>query len=252
VIIKKSKQNRRAMAKSSRMLRASLIFAVLVSAGICVFAEAEEAEESSPLEEFVSKELTHYVKKRAIDSVYGFLSQTSSSEQRSLLPFPLGGLFNALTTITFFGAFKLGFLIIATFWAITSIFPGVLSLFGLSSPFLIRSLEEGVGELRNLDYQVVARSLSSLPERSFDALSIKGVECRSRAVCEMGDFMARKFPTVAAWIKTAGDKFMVNDKYAAAMMKGMSQTIDCSASFDACPHSPFKKFSSLSSLAYIF
>lgn len=226
--------------------RASLYFALIASIGICVFAEHRDADLVEVEEE---EDGFSALKKRAIDSVVGLITQSSASTGRSLIP--LGtDLFAALAGLTLFGAFKLGLLIVSSFYLLSSFFPGVLAFFGLSTPFFFRSLGEGISEFKNLDYEVVARSLQSLPDKSFDALSIKGIECRARAICEIGEFMGKKFPTVAGWIGKIGDnRFMMGDKYTTAMMKGIKSG-DCATAFISCSNSPFKKFSTFTSFSY--
>ena len=129
-----------------------------------------------------------------------------------------------------------GFLLLGTF------FPQVFNAFGIKPPMTFRSLSDGVNELKNLNYEMVARSLKNLPELSFDVLNVKDGQCRTRAVCEVGEFLADSFPSAAWYIKSLNDNFPINDKYGVAIVKGIHQS-SCAKVYSSCSQSPFKKFS---------
>ncbi len=177
-------------------------------------------------------------------SVVEFLTQHQSSinTARALAGFEFfSNPVQALLGATLLGSFKIGLFIVSTLWIISSFFPGFIGGLGLASPLLFRSLTEGVSELKNFDYELVTRSLRSFPDMSFDALNVKGTECRSRAICEVGEFVASKFPTVASYMKSLGDKFSLSDEYASAMVKGMSE-MNCGRIYASCTSSPLRKF----------
>jgi len=220
-------------------LRAYLAFGLLAAVGLsqCLTLAAPEGQVA------VNSDPFHSIKKRALDTV---VSMISGDFKARTLAWP-AGLMPALAGITIIGAFKIASLFVASFFLLTSFFPSILGMAGITSPFLFRSIADGVGELKNMNYEVVARSLTAIPEKSFDALDIKGTECRARAICEMGDLMAEKFPSVAGWVRMVGDNFALGDKYTVAMLKGMKK-LDCGITFSSCTSSPFKKWSTISSI----
>ena len=152
----------------------------------------------------------------------------------------------ALAELTLFGAVKIGFVFISGLIILSGFFPSLLAAFGITGPFLIRSVSENIHELKNLNYEMVTRSIRTLPDKSFEALDVKGEDCKARAVCEIGEYSVKFFPTGAQYVRAFGNKLPnFGDKYLAAMIKGLSK-IDCAKAYHSCSQSPFKKLSNLS------
>lgn len=208
-----------------------MVLVTLLATIVTLCAAISEAEGSEFEQSAVSS--SHSMVKRDIGD---FTSRTIGGF--SVL---LTGGYYGLAGLTILAAFKLAIVMMATFYLASSLFP---SLFGISLlPFTFRSLPS-VGDFKNVDYlsraQLMARSISSLPEKSFEYLDIKENDCRARAVCEMGEFMADKIPSTASWVQEVGDKFMFNEKYTTALIKGIKK-VDCGATYNLCPISPLRK-----------
>ncbi len=219
------------MANLSLLLKCCFMFAIAISFSFCAAIENKaEDEHQSPLTQALA--------------IIEMVSKVNVAKAR-VLSTALTNPLSALAELTLLGAFKIGFFLISGLFVFTGIFPGFLGALGIAPPFLFRSLTDSFSELKNLNYEIVARSIRSFPEKSFEALNVKGEDCRSRAICEVGEFFARQFPTVSGYMKVFGDKFSFNDKYMVAIVKGMSKT-DCANSFVTCPTSPFKKLTNLS------
>jgi len=218
------------MANFLSLLKCCFLVSIAISFSFCAAVENKsEDEPKSTLSQALA----------IIDMFSKFNDQKARA--LSALSDPL----SALAEITLLGALKIGFFLISGLFVLTGIFPVFFGALGISTPFLFRSITDSVSELRNLNYEVVARSIRSLPEKSFEALDVKGDDCRSRAICEVGEYVAKKMPSVSGYVKILGDRFSFNDKYLVAAVKGMSKA-DCAKSFVTCPTSPFKKFSNLS------
>lgn len=174
-------------------------------------------------------------------AVFDMISKFNDFKSRAVKSFP--DPVRALAELTLFGAFKLGFFVISGLIILSGFFPSILA--GITGPFLVRSVSENISELRNLNYEMVARSIRTLPEKSFEALDVKGEDCKARAVCEVGEYGARFLPSGAQYVRAFGSKLNFGDKYLTALIKGLSK-IDCAQAYRSCSQSPFKKLSNLS------
>ncbi|KAI1303008.1 hypothetical protein HDE_02394 [Halotydeus destructor] len=196
---------------------------------------------------------SHSIRKRAIDTAIGYL-MSDSQDRQSKRSFDLGLLVSqlpvALAGLTIIGAFKIAIIILSTFYAITAVFPSVLGLMGLTvMPITFRSVSNSIVDLKNLNYELVTQSLSTLPDKSFEALDIREAECKTRAICEMGSTLRTQFPTVATCIESLGEKFapLIGDKYIHALVKG-TQRLDCGISYSKCPTSPFQRWTDIAAV----
>ncbi|XP_054169008.1 uncharacterized protein LOC128966200 [Oppia nitens] len=152
----------------------------------------------------------------------------------------------ALAELSLFGAIKLGVVLLSGLVLLGAMFPTVMAAYGLSLPLLIRSLNNGMDDMKHMDYETVALSMRSLPEKAFQALDIQEEDCRSRAVCEIGQYGAQLFPTAASYARAFGTRLPFSQKYLMAIVKGLTTKTDCSVTFRKCQESPFKKLSYLS------
>lgn len=238
---KSTNRNSTKMVLASTFLKWSIFASIMVASVIC--AQIAEHRSADPEDDDEMRQLVSLATKRVARSIMN----RSLSQARAFLPFSLINPLHMIAGLTLFGAFKLSLLLVSGFWVLTTMFPSVLSFLGISSPFLFRSLTD-ISELKSLNYEVVARSLQSLPDKSFELLKVEEGDCRSRAICEVGEFMASSFPTFCSYLGSLGDKFHNNDTYAVALMKGINQPADCTTAFSSCPVSPIKKLTNLSLL----
>ncbi|XP_046910565.2 uncharacterized protein LOC124491894 [Dermatophagoides farinae] len=99
--------------------------------------------------------------------------------------------------------------------------------------------------LNNIDYDTISNSVRSVPERSFKLLDIREEECKSRAMCEIGQHIHSYWPRVATYIRLAVDQLNVasDDNNTMAMLRGLGWA-DCEETFrqSQCQRSPFRKF----------
>lgn len=96
--------------------------------------------------------------------------------------------------------------------------------------------------LHNIDYEIISNSVRSVPERSFRLLDIREEECKSRAMCEIGEQIHSYWPRVATYIRLAVEQLNVNDSNVGSTLRGLGWA-DCGSVFqDKCPRSPFAKF----------
>ena len=175
----------------------------------------------------------HGISKRAV--------QALAPHARALIPaeFSLAGL-------TLLGTFKAAVMLLGSVFFASSFLPALFAFFGLSSPPLaFRSLTDSVNELRKLNYDVVARSLDAIQKKSY-LLDIREESCKDRAICEVGEFVGDKYPSVAFWLQNLGgyDKLLLGDQYALAMVKGMKQQ-SCARLFPKCRQSPFSTWNEI-------
>lgn len=99
--------------------------------------------------------------------------------------------------------------------------------------------------LHNIDYDTISNSIRSVPERSFKLLDIREEECKSRAMCEIGEKINSYWPRLATYIRLAVEQLNVasDDNNTMAMLRGLGWA-DCDETFrqSQCQRSPFKKF----------
>lgn len=95
--------------------------------------------------------------------------------------------------------------------------------------------------LQNIDYNIVSNSISSVPEKSFRLFDIRDEECKSRAMCEVGEMVRRYLPQIGVYVRLATERLDLKDIYTAAMLRGIGWT-DCDSAYGQCGKSPFKKF----------
>lgn len=96
--------------------------------------------------------------------------------------------------------------------------------------------------LHNIDYEIISNSVRSVPERSFRFLDIREEECKSRAMCEIGEQIHSYWPRVATYIRLAVEQLNVNDSNVGSTLRGLGWA-DCGSVFqEKCPRSPFAKF----------
>ena len=217
----------------AKVLFCGLFFAIAISLSFCAtldsYGEEEEDNQHNPLHQAMA--------------VFDMISKINDIKGRAVKSFP--DPIKALAELTLFGAFKLGFFLLSGVIVLSGLFPSFLATFGISGPFLLRSVSENISELKGLNYEMVARSIRALPEKSFEALDVKGEECRSRAVCEIGSYGSRAIPSITGYVRAIGNKFNFSEKYLVAIIKGLSK-VDCAQAYRSCTESPFKKLSYLS------
>ena len=207
-----------------------LFVAIAINLSFCAILDSyEEEDPQNPLQQAMA--------------VFDMISRINDMKGRAIKAFP--DPVKALAELSLFGAFKLGFFLFSALIVLSGLFPTFLATLGISSPFLIRSVTENFGELKNLNYEMVSHSIRSLPEKSFEALDVKGEDCRCRAVCEMGGYGAKAFPTGAGYVRAFGNKLNFSEKYLVAAIKGLGKE-DCAQAYKTCTESPFKKLSYLS------
>lgn len=227
------------------ILRACLLFALASASVICltrhVSAEASSFLPSSPsstgsdgsleLEMIRSLAKTalsnHNIQKRAVDLV--------ERHARALIPveFSLAGL-------GLFGTFKAVIIALGAMFVASSLLPALLTFIGISAPIVpLKSLSEGVNEVN----YIVARSLndfgSNIHNKSY-LLELEGEGCRERAICDVGRFVGRSYPSISFWLQKLGgfDKLILGDQYSLSMLKGMRQQ-KCEQLYPRCKQDPF-------------
>lgn len=165
----------------------------------------------------------HNIQKRAIEAI--------GPQARALIPveFSLAGL-------TLFGTFKLAVMLVgAIFWA-TTLIPAVFSFLGITVPPLpFRSLSD---EFSKLNYEVIARSIDTIHQKSH-LLDLKEEQCKEKVICEVGEFVGARYPSVRFYLKKLGsfDKLILGDQYVLAMVKGMNHS-NCTHVYSKCSRSP--------------
>lgn len=169
----------------------------------------------------------HSITKRAVDTI--------APHARALIPasFSLAGL-------TLFATFKAAVMFLGAVFFTSTFLPSLLSFMGVVAPPLpFRSLSDSMNELKKLNYDLVARSIDTIQKKSY-LLDISEEACKDRAICEVGEFVGSKYPTVAFWLQNLGgfDKLLIGDQYSLAMVKGIKNQ-NCSRLFPKCSHSPF-------------
>ena len=94
----------------------------------------------------------------------------------------------------------------------------------------------------SIDYEMISNSIRAVPEKSFKILAIRDDECKSRAMCEVGQYVGQYFPKVSTWIRIGAEQLRTKDSNSKAIMRGLGWA-DCD--YSACPRSPFKKIHQL-------
>ena len=169
----------------------------------------------------------HHISKRAVEVL--------APHARALIPVEW-----SLAGITLFGTFKAAVMFLGGIFFASSFLPSLLGFLGLSAPVLpFRSLTDSMNELKKLNYDLVARSIDTIQKKSY-LLDIGEEACKDRAICEVGEFVAARYPSVAFWLQNLGgfDKLILGDQYALAMVKGMKHQ-SCARLFPKCRQSPF-------------
>lgn len=174
----------------------------------------------------------HVIRKRAVDLV-----QTWAPKARALIPVEL-----SLAGLTLFGTFKAAVLFLASIFIGSSLLPAILNFLGIPAaavPF--RSLEDSVKN----QYQIVARSLETLEKKQY-LLDVSGEDCDQRMLCEIGDFVGGKYPSVSNWLQKLGgfDKLILGDQYSLSLLKGVKQQ-KCDKAYPKCQRSPFWKWNEI-------
>lgn len=226
------------MANFTSLTTTCLLFALLFAAVSCFTSlsvpessSSSGADGSLELEMITSLAKTalynHNIQKRAVELV--------ERQARALIPaeFSLAGL-------GLFGTFKAVIIALGTIFAFGTFLPAVLSFLGIASPVLpIRSLSDSMNEVN----YIVARSIndlgSTIQNKSY-FLELDGPECRDRAICEVGKFVGRSYPSISIWLQRLGgfDKLILGDQYSLAMVKGIRQQ-KCEHLYSQCKRDPF-------------
>jgi len=233
------------MARKSAFVKASFLFAVIIVPSLALWAQTTVAEKVSETDSSFSTSLSEA---RAFASSLWYSGALNKPLETARSMFPLGWpntFLGAIAGLTIVGAFKVGLFMITSVWLITTAFPSILAFLGLTSPFLFRSLQDTFPTFGEINYEFVARSVNSLPDKSMDLMNIKGGECRARAICEAGEFVAKKIPWMARFASGIMSTIKMSDLYTIAMVRGMSNS-DCASYYGSCSHSPFKKLTTMS------
>lgn len=235
------------MASSSSFVKFSLFFALLVVTVLCSPVLTETESESSELDLALSVATSvlqnEKLRSRVIGQAVQMVSQhpevhriskraTEVLAPTARLLFPAGPV---LAGITLFGSFKAAVMLLGSVFFATTFMPSIASSFGLVAPAIpFRSLTESMNELRNVNYETVARSLDTLQKKSY-LLDLQEEPCKNRAICEVGEFVAENYPTVTFWLQNmAGiDKLILGDQYSLSMIKGMKHQ-NCTRLFPKC------------------
>lgn len=96
--------------------------------------------------------------------------------------------------------------------------------------------------LNSIDYEFISNSVRMVPEHSFRLLDIKEEPCKSRAMCEIGQYIHSYWPHFAAYIRLAMERLNVRDTNFGSILRGLGWA-DCDQKFrQSCNRSPFNKF----------
>ncbi|XP_076343998.1 uncharacterized protein LOC143243977 isoform X2 [Tachypleus tridentatus] len=127
----------------------------------------------------------------------------------------------------------------AIFYPGLNILPLALGL-GPITPFF-RSLGDAVSKIE-VGRMIRALEAADLPETSFNYLDIKEPDCRRRAVCEAGEMMAKRFPTIVRYFGISLSVFPGMKKYAEALLNGANTNhTQCQLQYPTCSYSPLKR-----------
>lgn len=158
---------------------------------------------------------------------------------RSKIPKPNTGLTDPLTfatTIMVYGLIKvISFMVSAFFYVSSMVAPWWQQNTTSSIPLI------DLYTLQNIDYNIISNSINSVPEKSFKLLDIREDECKSRAMCEVGELVRKYFPQIGVYVRLATERLDLRDIYTTAMLRGVGWT-DCDSTYGRCSKSPFKKF----------
>jgi hypothetical protein len=181
--------------------------------------------------------MDHNVQKRAVEYLH--------RNAKALIPAEL-----SLGAIGLFGTFKAVIIALATIFSFTTFLPAVAGLLGLTFT------APGIVPMRSLDgvHYVVSRSVNEFQhtiQNKTYFLDIDGPDCKERAMCEVGEFVAT-LPFISNWLAAIGsfEQVIFNEKFNsfhdAPFVKGLRNQV-CSREFSNCKKDPFRHWKMIAS-----
>ena len=217
-------------------LRFVVLFSLLF---VCLITNIVGAEEDGSIELAMFSSLAktaltnHSVQKRAVEML--------EKHARALIPADF-----SLVGLGLFGTFKAAIIALGAMFAASSLLPAILGFLGLTVPIVhIRSLSDSLNEVNYMVSRSINDFSNNIQNKSY-LLELDGEECRDRAICEVGKFVGRTYPSISFWLQKLGgfDKLILGDQYSLSLVKGMRHQ-KCEHLFPKCKRNPFANWSEI-------